>query len=263
MLIIAESGLTSMFADPFSSREADFSHLYLRVFHGSLPDAGPVHRSSFRSVLIGYVVSIALHVLVLAFYWKHDSQQRGQYVSPPLTIQLTLKPHEITPIASPEVAQPVKNTPEVYESAQTNTSTKAESQAPDKPKAPDEPKVKPIVIQPLAMDELRELTHQKDAAIDSQATGIAANVFNPTLRKRLHEEASKPELQRVDAGPKTYTDPSGATIVDLGGGKCLRSSAPKPGEVQNWYMTSCGGKSESEQIIERINQAVNGKLEFD
>lgn len=120
-----------------------------------------------------------------------------------------------------------------------------------------------ITLRPLTAEELRALIAPENTGGDVPVTGIAANVFNPALRKRLHEEASKPELQRADAGPKTYTDPSGATIVNLGGDKCLRSSIPKPGEAQNWYMTSCGGKSESEKIMENVNEAANGKLKFE
>ncbi len=250
-----------MSADLLSSREDDFSHLYHRVIHANLPQAEPIVRSSFQYLLIGCVVSIVLHALVLAFYWKQDSQPLGQSVSPPLIIQLTLKTQKIIPVEMPsvpsEVAEPERLASEIKESVQVNSATRVESQIPDKPET------KPIVVQPLTMEELRELNQQKNASTDEPVTGIAANVFNPALRKRLHEEASKPELQRADAGPTTHTDPSGATIVDLGGGKCLRSSVPKPGEAQNWYMTSCGGKSESEQIMERINQAVNGKLIFE
>lgn len=255
-----------MLADPLSLREDDFSHLYLRVINGCLPDVDPVVRSSFRYVLIGCVVSVALHALVLAFYWKQDLPQFEQSTSPQLTIQLTLKAQEIIPVKMPSapsvVAEPAEKSPEISESIPTNNSTRVEPSEPNKAES-DKLEAAPIVVQSLTMDELRELNQQKNTVIAAPATGIAANVFNPALRKRLHEEASKPELQRADAGPKTHTDPSGATIVDLGGGKCLRSSAPKPGEAQNWYMTSCGGKSESEQIMERVNQAVNGKLTFE
>lgn len=242
-------------------REDDLSHLYLRVINGNLPDAEPVHRSSFRYVLIGCAVSIVLHALVLAFYWKQDSQLVQQTVSPPLTIQLIRKPREITAIetlsASPVVMQPAEKTPEIHESPQLTNLLATEPQVQNKKEE------KSIVIQPLTMDELRELNQQENTLLDEPATGIATNVFNPALRRRLNEEASKPGLLRADSGPKTHTDPSGATVVDLGGGKCLRSSVPKLGEAQNWYMTSCGGKSESEQIMDRVNQAVNGKLKFE
>jgi hypothetical protein len=37
----------------------------------------------------------------------------------------------------------------------------------------------------------------------------------------------------------------------------------KIGAPQNWYMTRCAGKSESEKIMERVEQSINGKLKFD
>jgi hypothetical protein len=269
LLIIAESGLTSMLADPLPLREDDFSHLYLRVINGYLPDADPVVRSSFRCVLVACVVSVALHALVLAFYWKQGSPQFEQLTSPLLTIQLTLKAQEIIPVEMPSapsvVAEPAKKSPEISESIPTNNSTRVEPSEPNKSES-DRLEAAPIVIQSLTMDELREFNQQKNTAIDAPATGIAANVFNPALRKRLHEEASKPELVSGDRGLKNHIDPSGATIVNLEADVCLRSSVvTKPGEAQNWYrtITPCGGKNESEQITERINQAVNGKLTFE
>lgn len=259
-----------MLADPLSSREDDFSHLYRRVTNVHLQDPDPVASSSFRYVLIGCVVSILLHALVFAFFWKQNAQLVQQPVSPPLTIQLTLKAQEVIPAelpsAPPVSAQPAENAPETNESGSVNNSTPVEhpelNKSQPKQSEPDKSETRLIVVQPLTMDELRELSQQRISAAGESATGIAANVFHPELRKRLHEEANKPKRQRADAGPKAYTDPSGATIVDLGGGKCLRSSAPKPGEEQNWYMAACGGKSESEQMVDRINQSVNGKLTF-
>ncbi|QEY15245.1 hypothetical protein D0C16_04195 [Cellvibrio sp. KY-GH-1] len=260
-----------MLADPLSSREDDFSHLYRRVTNVHLQDPDPVASSSFRYVLIGCVVSILLHALVFAFFWKQNAQLVQQPVSPPLTIQLTLKAQEVIPAelpsAPPVSVKPAEKEPEAKGAGSVNNSTPVEHPEPNKSQPPqsepDKSETRLIVVQPLTMDELHELSQQRISAAGESATGIAANVFHPELRKRLHEEANKPKRQRADAGPKTYTDPSGATVVDLGGGKCLRSSAPKIGEAINWYMTSCGGKSESEQIMERVNQAVNGKLKFE
>lgn len=260
-----------MLADPLSSREDDFSHLYRRVTNVHLQDPDPVASSSFRYILIGCVVSILLHAVVFAFFWKQNAQLVQQPVSPPLTIQLTLKAQEIIPAelpsAPPVSVKPAEKVPEAKGAGSVNSSTPVEHPEPNKSQPPqsepDKSETRLIVVQPLTMDELHELSQQRISAAGESATGIAANVFHPELRKRLREEANKPKRQRADAGPKTYTDPSGATVVDLGGGKCLRSSAPKIGEVVNWYMTSCGGKSESEQIMERVDQAVNGKLTFE
>lgn len=250
-----------MLADSLASREVDFSHLYLRVMHGNLPEAESAVRSSLQYVLIGFLISILLHALILTVYWDQGASDSEQSMPPRLTVQLKLKSQELTPVETSPlpsgVTEPAEISPKIDVPPPIAQPVKAE------PQKQHDVSVKPTVIRPLTATELREFNQQKDTTIDVPATGIAANVFNPALRKQLHEEASKPELQRADAGPKTYTDPSGATIVDLGGGKCLRSSVPRPGEAQNWYMTSCGGKSESEQIMERVNQAVNGKLKFD
>lgn len=118
--------------------------------------------------------------------------------------------------------------------------------------------------EPLSQRELNEIVGHNDHLRQNNAAGIAKNVFHPGLRKKLTTEENKPVLARVeDRGLGTHTDPSGATVVKLGRGNCLRSLVVKSGEARNWYMTPCAGKTESETIMDRVNHAVNGKLELD
>jgi len=119
-------------------------------------------------------------------------------------------------------------------------------------------------LEPLTQQELREITDKFHRSVEG-TPAIAGNVFHPGLRAKLSEEANKPKLARVeDAGPKTYIDPSGATIVVLDNGSCLMSPrTTKIGAPQNWYMTSCNGKSESEKMLERVEQSLNQTLKFD
>lgn len=94
-----------------------------------------------------------------------------------------------------------------------------------------------------------------------ETAAIAKNVFHPGLRKQLTGEANKPVLARVEenGGLQTFTDPSGATRVISKNGGCLRAStATKIGEPGNWYITGCGGKSESEKMLERVDQGATG-----
>ena len=252
-----------------TSKEVDFSHLYFRVIHGELPESIPVLNTSSRYIFIGFLLSGLLHVCALIFYWEQDVAPVMQ-TEHRLTVQLQTKPRSAKPtgIETPQeitsrtetVVSETSSVPSASPDVRVTSKMRSIDTTQQKPEKTEE---KTVRVQHLTAAELREISSQKKAAKDAPATGIAANVFNPVLRKRLHEESNKPVLQRSDEGPKTHVDPAGATIVDLGGGKCLRSSVPKAGEVQNWYMTSCGGKSESEQIMERVNQAVNEKLMLD
>lgn len=251
-----------MLADSIDAREVDFSHLQ---FLNSHPPVIESIRSklSLRYLFAGIAVSIFCHALLLILDWDLQVLSPVKAPATRLTVQLqaaipeldTLPKQPIeTPSAGAATAEPIVDEPQILEK-------ESPVSAPTREEKPTT-----VLVQPLTPDELRSVIERDEqTSIESRthapASGIAANVFNLALRKRLQEEESKPELQRADAGPKTHTDPSGATIVDLGGGKCLRSSVPKPGAAQNWYMTSCGGKSESEQIMERVNQEVRERFQ--
>lgn len=122
------------------------------------------------------------------------------------------------------------------------------------------------LLEPLTPQELKQITDAYPSQRDSENSAvIAKSVFHPGLRKQLTIEANKPKLARVedDNGPKTYTDPSGATVVVLGNGSCLRSPGTTSSRgPRNWYMTPCGGKAESEQMLERVVQSLHDTLEF-
>lgn len=253
-----------MLADSIDAREVDFSHL--QFLHSRSPIIESIRsRPTLRYLFAAMAVSIFCHVLLLLLNWNVQVLPVAKPSATRLVIQLQkATPPQVNPVAEtpvenqPVAVAPTEPTVDVPQVSEKELPVNPSSTAVEKP-------LSTKVIQPLTSEELRSVIERDDQASQSPFhapdSGIAANVFNPALRKRLQEEESKPELQRADAGPKTYTDPSGATIVDLGGGKCLRSSVPKPGAAQNWYMTSCGGKSESEQMMERVNQEVRERFE--
>ena len=122
------------------------------------------------------------------------------------------------------------------------------------------------MIEPLSAQELKEIVESHDAQSASHATAaIAKNVFHPGLRARLSAEANRPTLKRAeDSDLQTLTDPAGATVVKIPGGGCMSSPADtKIGTPKNWYFTACGGHSESEQMMQRVNEEIKGKLRFE
>lgn len=251
-----------MLADPTYVREVDLSR-----FANSIAELDVHSRSypSIRYLLVGLLVSGLLHGFL--FLWQIDSPviDSSRLSKPAQRIHLTLNPIDVTPkenvSSSVQPEKPVTTTDVEPVSAPPATRPEAAISSDELPL----PVQQARIITTLSRDEMQEIYLERKSTIAPQLKGsIAENVFNPALRERLIAEENKPDLQRVDAGLKTNSDPSGATIVDLENGKCLRSSAVrKVGEVQNWYMTGCGGKSEAERMMERINERVNGRLRFE
>jgi len=121
-----------------------------------------------------------------------------------------------------------------------------------------------IQIEPLTPQELREILGDGDYPLHKNTAEIAKNVFHPGLRKQLTDESNKPMLARVEErGLETYTDPAGTVTVVTGSGTCLSSPPAKIGSPTNWYVSTCSGKTESEKIMDRVNEAVNGKLKLE
>ncbi len=247
-----------MLADPINFREVDLSHLSQAPLAELTAEVLPSSTSGY--LLLALFISIVLHSLL--FLWQMD---KPAIFTPASQIHINLNKVYVAPQEQPKASEPkdepftTRNNEQVVTPALTIPA----------PRIPNETRArreeKPKIVTSLSRDEMQEIIEQRngDNAMP-KPDSISRNVFNPALRQRLMDEENKPDIRRADAGPKTHMDPSGATIVDLGGGKCLRSTAfTRVGEAQNWYMTSCGGKSESEGMMERINERVNGKLRFD
>nr|WP_324258901.1 hypothetical protein [Cellvibrio fontiphilus] len=264
----ALNGTTSMLATMPDNWDVDLSHLPVKVAYAISPEVSLATKRSPLYLIIGLLVSCAIHASMLLIHWQQNiaALKKPESITLRVQLQMLAKPEPIieqAPLPLPNNQRGEKpilrNAPAPQESISTSN-LPADVAVPE----PQKPEIKAPVLQRLTAEELRDIIQtSNNIQKTAPTTGIATNVFHPALRQALQEEERKPELRRADAGPKTHMDPSGATIVDLGGGKCLRSSVPTAGEAQNWYMTSCGGKSESEEMLQRVNQAVKGKLQFE
>jgi hypothetical protein len=246
-------------------REVDFSHLSSA---GTNPESvEPVRKQRSTLLWLALLLSLLLHLSLLLFQFGEKQFHSQLAPTPTLHInlrQLPAKTQDIAPeIITPGVIEipPVSNVePEVVASSViAEKVVKVEKPLTAKPATR-------LVIEPLSAQELKEVVESHNAQSASQsAAAIAENVFHPGLRARLSAEANKPTLMRVeDSGLQTFTDPAGATVVKLPGGSCMSSPAnTKIGAPKNWYFTACGGQSESEKMLERVNSDVKGKLRFD
>lgn len=247
--------------------EVDLSHLSSQVAYAISPDAPQTTNESLRYLVIGVIASCAIHALVLLVNWGHGVTALKNSESTTLRIQLQTPPTPEPLFEQLRAPEPVEtDTAKVVPDTTPvpHQQTFPLSAQPDEIiQQPEMPKNQTLVLESLNADELRDIIRTNNTNNrTTHASGIAANVFNPALRQRLLEEGHKPKRQ-VDNGLTTHTDAANATLVAVDEGECLRSSLAEVGEAQNWYMTSCGGTSESEQIMERVNQAVNGKLRFE
>lgn len=246
-------------------REVDFSHLSIA---GTNPESiEPVRKQQSTLLWLALLLSLLLHLSLLLFQFSEN--QFHSKLTPAQTLHIDLRqlpdkkqdfatetvPRELVEIQSiSNVKEEIVISPTIAEKIVT-----VEKSLEAKP-------ITRLAIEPLSAQELKEVVESYHAQSASQTTtAIAENVFHPGLRERLSAEANKPTLMRVDDSDlQTFTDPAGATVVKLPGGGCMGSPAnTKIGAPRNWYFTACGGQSESEKMMERVNSEVNGKLRFD
>lgn len=246
-------------------REVDFSHL--TITDTPLESVESV-RNPQSSLLWGaLLLSLLLHLSLLLF--NVSDKQSHLKPSPAQTLRVDLvQPQTKKPDTLPEIATEEMNKPQVapgIEKAVISSRVSATASLPtEKPR--EAPPVTRLVIEHLTSQELAEIVDSRNAQSNFPATApIAENVFHSGLRAGLSAEANKPKLARVeDSTLQTFSDPAGATIVKVPGEGCMRSPGDtKIGAPGNWYFVACGGKSESEKAMGRVNEDVNGKLRFD
>lgn len=246
-------------------REVDFSHL--TITDSKLESVEFVRRQKSPLVWFALLLSLLLHLSFLLFNFS-DKQSRVKPIPAQILridlVQLPIKKLDAVPEIVTEEINELQVAPEVEKEVIASPVPATTIVPTGKPR--ETPPVARLVIEPLTSQELVEIVDSHNVQSNSRATApMAENVFHPGLRARLSEEANKPKLARVeDSILQTFTDPAGATIVKSPGGGCMRSPADtKIGAPKNWYFVACGGQSESEKIMERVNEDVNGKLRFD
>jgi hypothetical protein len=246
-------------------REVDFSHLTISDI--SLEPVESVRKRQSILLWCALLLSLLLHLSLLLFQFGEKQFHPKQVTAPTFHIdlrQLPTKKQDVATETVPRELVEIQSISEVKE--EVFASPVIAERIVTVEKSLEVKPVTRLAIEPLSAQELKEIVESHDARSASQSTAaIAENVFHPGLRARLSAEANKPTLMRVDdSGLQTFTDPAGVTVVKLPGGGCMSSPADtKIGAPRNWYFTACGGQSESEKMMERVNSEVNEKLRFD
>lgn len=245
-------------------REVDFSHLQLADTNPGAAESAPKRQSSF--LWLALFISLLVHLSVLFF---NLSLHQSPLQKAKQALHIRLQP---APVIEPEVVpdiveQPAAEPRLVQDAAQKSVIAPAAKEiAVSRERLPEPRPVSRVVLEPLSAQELAEIVNSHTVqSNDQNSAAIAKNVFHPGLRARLSAEANRPTLKRVeDSDLQTLTDPAGATVVKIPGGGCMSSPADtKIGTPKNWYFTACGGHSESEQMMQRVNEEIKGKLRFE
>jgi hypothetical protein len=246
-------------------REVDFSHP--KLDHTDFESVEPARKQKSPLLWLALLLSSLLHLSLLFVAFSSNQPRPKQAPTQTLHIDLLhapLKTSDAEPklmaketVESQTDAKATKDViiPSVSEPVIATTEKPRETQRQAR-----------LVIESLSPQELTAIVESHNTQADyRRESAIGKNVFHPGLRAQLNAEADKPILARVeDAGLTTHLDPSGATVLMLDNGGCLRSPPTEIGEAKNWYvsMTPCPGKNESERIMERVEQSINGKLKF-
>lgn len=245
--------------------EVDFSHL--KLIDSELESPAPVRQSASPLLWCALLLSTSLHLSLMLLEISSTQHRPKQASTQTLHIDLLQVPLKKQDAPTNVAAEEVVELQSVQEVAQEVVVAPVPATKIVTVEQPREAQpVTRLVIEPLSAQELAEVVDRNNTQSDYQGSAaISENVFHPGLRGQLTAEANKPQLARVeDSALKTYIDPAGATVVKLADGSCLKSPhESKIGAPKNWYMTPCGGKSQSEQMMERVNQDVNGKRRFD
>lgn len=254
-----------MLASTPEFREVDFSHL--TISDAPLESFESVRNPQSSLLWIALLLSLLLHLSFLLINMSDKQSHLKSSPAPALRIdlvQLQTKRLEPVPEAATVGSSELQVAPEVEKEVVAFTVAATELIPIEKPD--QVPSVTRLVIEPLTPTELAEIVDSHNVQSNSQAMApIAGNVFHPGLRAELSKEANKPKLARVEESTlQTFTDSAGATVVKLPGGGCMSSPAnTKIGAPKNWYFTACGGQSESEKMMERVNEDVKGQLRID
>jgi hypothetical protein len=247
-------------------RDVDFSHLRLEL--ADPEQVGLVYNQRSTLLWLALLLSLLLHLSLLLF--EFDSNQPSPKPASTQTLHidllqaLTKKPDAAHAVVTEKIVE-LQPVPEMVK--ENIASPVAAKKMIVSEQLREIQPVTRLVIEPLSSQELAEIVNSHDAQPDYEnAPPIVENVFHPELRRKLIAASKERRKKRVeDEDPSTgYIDPSGAVRVETSMGTCLSSPQNnKIGAPHNWYVSLCKGKSESEEIMERVEQSVNGKLSFE
>ena len=251
-------------------RRIDFSHLLPDLAHVELGESVrdvPAHKQKSPLLWFMLCLSLLLHLSLLLVNIEVNKAHVKPELTQTLHIDLVPIPIKKPVVAAESITQPVDDIQAAPRVVSDIIAAPIIAPIVAQPiDTTESSRVTRRVIKSLSWQELHDIADSRHTPREQQSSAaIGDNVFHPGLRARLTTEANKPALARVeDSVLKNHLDPAGATVVKLADGNCLRASAAiKTGAPRDWYMTACGGRSESETMMERVNRDTKGRLNFE
>jgi len=234
-------------------------------------------RPSLRGLFLAIFASLFIHLLF--FQWKISAQNARLTVL--LTKPIHISLNYIVQPTLPTVTKVIPNQADIViplaseqqPLLQVNNSSMASDVMSTEQAGRISDKQQQVIIEPKIRQQHRyhetyptsinaeaSLSYSTELASQQNDSGKSPqhfnDVFDPRLRARLQNNFANKTTEQV-SGLTDLTDVHGNTIVELDNGSCLRSVPTAMGQPTNWYMTTCSGTtSESEQMMERINNEV-------
>lgn len=123
----------------------------------------------------------------------------------------------------------------------------------------------PTVVLSLTPEELNTITgsvqdeaEPTDAHLTEVSSEPFGSIFDPRLRARLQAQASAGRGK--DIGSPVVQWANGSMQVELGDRHCLMTLPEfRHEDATNWYHTNCKNKTESERMMDRVNESMRAR----
>jgi hypothetical protein len=218
-----------------------------------LPQQDPYTTGNFNKLLVSaLLISLLLHFLLFLLkpLWYSPKAQTSQSIV--ISLHNIKKPEALTKelkTTTSHIDRPAEELVEIK--PQVNTDVNIISSQP----IADSTVSKRLEL--LSTEDYTDLAQNK-----SKINKTDSLAFNPHLKKQLQKtrqvnnERGKKSIGWQDAGGNLYYK---------AGGQCFMSPpqnmTSSMREGKNWYMVSCGGKSESENMMDNVNQEMKARFE--
>lgn len=207
-----------------------------------------------RFLILTLLISCVLHFLALLLFpeWRLW-QPVTSSVNP--SMQISLQYLAIKKVEKEVVNQPVEKTAEkIARKPAKNISTITEVITTQTNPINNIPKK----IELLTSDELKDIPTNKIYSPDDNLA------FNPQLKENLTITRNMPKGGAQEQQLETWQDIHGNQFYKSGG-QCYKATSEAKGisstdKGTNWYFVSCGSKSESKSITDRINQEMKQRF---
>lgn len=223
-------------------------------------DNFPKIRYSSRSIIyVAFSLALSIHLVFLWFIFssKYNPQIRTTH---PTSVEITLIKHPDRDAAGVQVQETIQKSnpkPDQLVQEKTNKSVKSSSVILSQKQVEQEAVSLAKPIELLSTEDYQELSKETD-----QLNSQDVLVFNPGLKK-LRDETRRTTTKNNTTSDLSWQDTAGNLYYKAGGNCFMSPPQSVPSAVtggKNWYLISCPGKTESEQMMENVNREMRERF---